>query len=30
MVDAWDDKYFNKLRHKLADDDDADWFGRAV
>jgi hypothetical protein len=28
-VDAWDDKYFVKLRHKLADDE-LDWFGRAV
>jgi hypothetical protein len=29
-TDAWESKYFNKLLHKRADDDDADWSGRAV
>jgi hypothetical protein len=29
-IDASEDKYFRELRYKLAEDEDPDWFGRAV
>lgn len=29
-IDAWEDRWFRKLRRKLADDEDPDLFDRAV